>query len=389
MFQRYRLAEIAKIKSGKRLPAGCDFSTEVTAHPYIRARDIKNGKLLSNDLAYISDETHRKIQRYIISEGDVAITIVANIGDVGFCDKRLSGANLTENAVRLTDFTNAADGRYLSYYLSQPFMKQYMELLAAGAAQAKLGIYKIEKIAISLPPLPTQRKIAKVLSAYDDLIENNTKRIRILERMAEELYKEWFVRFRFPGHEKAKFVNGLPEGWRKGALKEICEFKRGNNITSAEMIAGDIPVISAGLGLSGFHNRANVSGVSITMSSSGANAGYIAIHYSDIWAADCSYVSSTNTKNIYYAYELLNNLRVTITNYQMGSAQPHVYPRDVNRIKLIVPSLDIVGKANNILAKIHGEIDCYQRQNALLARQRDLLLPRLMSGKLSVEGVVE
>ena len=122
--------------------------------------------------------------------------------------------------------------------------------------------------------------MASILSKYDTLRENNTKRIRILEKMAENLYKEWFVRFRFPGHENVKMVNGLPNGWKKGALSDVCEFKRGKNITSSEMKDGTIPVISAGITPSGFHSHANVYGISVTMSSSGANAGYIAVHYS-------------------------------------------------------------------------------------------------------------
>lgn len=229
-----------------------------------------------------------------------------------------------------------------------------------------------------------QEKIGKILLTYDSLIENNTMRIRLLEKMAENLYKEWFVRFRFPGHENVKMVNGLPNGWKKGALSDVCEFKRGKNITSSEMKDGTIPVISAGITPSGFHSHANVYGISVTMSSSGANAGYIAVHYSDIWAADCSYTEEASTPCIYYVYELLNNIRSIINNFQRGAAQPHVYPKDINRIKMIIPSEDIRKKANEKIGVIHRHIDNLQRQNSLLARQRDLLLPRLMSGKLEV-----
>lgn len=150
------------------------------------------------------------------------------------------------------------------------------------------------------------------------------------------------------------------------------------------MMEGIVPVISAGLEPSGFHNVANVNGVSVTMSSSGANAGYISVHYSGIWAADCSYIEESSTPYIYYVYELLNNIRGVISNFQRGAAQPHVYPKDINRIKLIIPSEDLRKKANDRLEVIHKQIDNLLHQNTLLARQRDLLLPRLMSGKLEV-----
>ena len=150
------------------------------------------------------------------------------------------------------------------------------------------------------------------------------------------------------------------------------------------MCEGAIPVISAGVDVSGYHNSSNVKGVSVTMSSSGANAGFIRIHYSDIWAADCSYIEESTTPNIFYVYELLNNIRTIITNFQRGAAQPHVYPKDINRIKLIIPEINIIEDANKKLEKIHQEINKLQQQSVILARQRDLLLPRLMSGKLEV-----
>lgn len=152
------------------------------------------------------------------------------------------------------------------------------------------------------------------------------------------------------------------------------------------MCDGVIQVISAGITPSGYHDKANVHGVSVTMSSSGANAGYISIHYDDIWAADCSYISEKETEDIYYVYELLNNIRQVINNFQIGAAQPHVYPKDINRNKTCVPPKELRIKANANLSKIHKEINKLYKQNQLLTHQRDLLLPRLMSGKLEVKS---
>lgn len=247
---------------------------------------------------------------------------------------------------------------------------------AGGAAQPLITQGGISRIPTSLPPLPTQRAIAEKLGRYDALIENNTRRIAILEAKAEQLYKEWFVRRREIGDVG---------GWHKGKLGDVCYLKRGKNITSSEMKPGNIPVIAAGLEPSGYHDNANVHGVSITMSSSGANAGFIGIHYSDIWAADCAYASEGDTPNIYFAYEVLNNLRPVIDNFKMGAAQPHVYPKHINAIKIEVPPEGLMAEANNRLATIHRMIANLQRQNALLAKERDLLLPRLMSGKLEVK----
>ena len=279
------------------------------------------------------------------------------------------------------------DNDFVYYFLKQSYIRNLAANSMTGASGRQRADLKfIKKIKFDLPTLPIQQKIASTLSAYDRLIENNTRRIRLLEQMAENLYKEWFVRFRFPEHEKVEMVNGLPKGWKINSLKEICEFKRGRNITSAEMCDGVIQVISAGIIPSGYHDKANVHGVSVTMSSSGANAGYISIHYDDIWAADCSYISEKETEDIYYVYELLNNIRQVINNFQIGAAQPHVYPKDINRIKTCVPPKELRIKANANLSKIHKEIHKLYKQNQLLTRQRDLLLPRLMSGKLEVKS---
>ena len=225
-WEEVKIIDICKIKGGKRLPKGHALIDLPTSHPYIKGRDIKYGEINTKNLQYLSDTTYDKIKRFTVKKDDVCITIVANIGDVGIVPECLNGANLTENAVKLTNFKKEVFPAFLTYLLSNKFYKEYMELLSAGAAQSKLGIYKIESIKLSLPSFPIQKKIAAVLSAYDDLIENNNRRIAILEKMAEEIYREWFVRMRFPGHEKVKFHKGVPDGWvvtkfRTPYLREI------------------------------------------------------------------------------------------------------------------------------------------------------------------------
>ena len=394
----YKLEELCDIKSGKRLPANCDFSPVVTDFPYIRARDIKGGKISVDDLVYIEQDVQAKISKYIIETGDIAITIVgASVGDIGFADEVVHGYNLTENAVRLTQFNDKVYNKYLFYTLFQRQYRAYMQLIAGAAAQPKLGIYKIRNIRVELPDRDIQVKISSILSTYDDLIENNNKRIKILEKMAENLYKEWFVRFRFPGHENVKMKEGSPcgwvlsssqtsmhrpETWHFGMFAELNRFVRGKNITSAEMNNGDIPVISAGIEQSGYHDQCNVRGSSITISSSGANAGYLKYHQSDIWAADCSYCQ--DKKKLWFLYNALNFLQPVIRNLQIGAAQPHVYPKHINKINTIIPDDKIINAYCTQVGPIYQQIFSLREKNKNLTKQRDLLLPRLMSGKLEV-----
>lgn len=357
--------------------------------PFLSYKDVFNNYYAPEKLNTLVNSTEKDRQKCSVKRGDVFLTRTSETTDeLGMsCVALKDYENATFNGFtkRLRPLTEEIVPEYAAYFFRSSYFRAQCQSLASLITRASLNDGMIRRFKIRFPKeKKCQEKIGKILLTYDSLIENNTKRIFILEKMAENLYKEWFVRFRFPGHENVKMVNGLPNGWKKGSLSDVCEFKRGKNITSSKMKDGTIPVISAGITPSGFHSHANVYGISVTMSSSGANAGYIAVHYSDIWAADCSYIEEASTPYIYYVYELLNNIRSIINNFQRGAAQPHVYPKDINRIKMIIPSEDIRKKANEKIGVIHRHIDNLQRQNSLLARQRDLLLPRLMSGKLEV-----
>ena len=375
----------SKIGSGST-PSGGKEAYQGGGYKLIRSQNVHDLAFCWDGLAEINEVQAIKLKNVTVEANDVLLNITGDsVARSCIVPSEILPARVNQHVAIIRPNPNILDSYYLLSYLQ--VNQQYLLALAStGATRNALTKRMIEKLTIPLMPLPAQRKIASILSSYDSLIENNTKRIRLLEQMAENLYKEWFVRFRFPGHENTEFVDGLPKGWEKDKLESICKFERGKNITSGEMKEGNIPVIAAGVAPSGFHNQANVHGTSITMSSSGANAGFIAIHYGDIWAADCSYISETSTKNIFYIYQLLDNLRVVITNMQRGAAQPHVYAKDINNLKICIPSKELRKAANDRLSAIHKQIYYLQQQSALLTCQRDLLLPRLMSGKLEVKS---
>ena len=285
------------------------------------------------------------------------------------------------------------DSRFLSYALTALDLNR----LSGQAAQPGLAVSMLKKQKIELPSSKNQFKIAEIISIYDKLIENNIKRIRLLEQMAENLYKEWFVRFRFPEYEDVEFEEKKPRGWQVGTedkkhfaptifrydkLGTIGSFVRGKNITAAQMIEGNIPVISAGLKPSGYHNQANVLGENLTISASGANAGYLQYNLNDIWAADCSYYQDNTT--IWFVYNTLKYLQPVISNLQCGAAQPHVYPKNINRLYILIPTEELIHKYNDSVKPYYDEIKVLNQYNQLLTQQRDMLLPRLMSGKLEV-----
>ena len=393
-FNTYKLSEICDVKSGKRLPVGSNFSDEITDYPYIRARDIKNGKIDSSSLAYIDENLHKKLKKYIINEGDIALTVVANIGDVGYCEKELDGVNLTENAIRLTNFKNNIDSKYLTYFLSQPFSKLYMEGLAAGAAQSKLGIYKVNKIKVLIPNLDFQKRIVSIISNYDQLIENNNKRIKILEDMAESLYKEWFVRFRFPGYETAEFENGIPKGWIVGNLLDIMllhDSKR-KPISSLERSQKEklYPYYGAAE-LMDYIDDYLFDGRYLLMGEDGSvitSEGYPVLQFIEgkFWVNNHAHViSGTTNYSINFIYSLLKKL--SINDIVTGAAQPKISIGRMKKKKILIPNLEMVKKYSDVVEPIFNDIFKIKNINQLLIRQRDALLPRLMSGKIDVENM--
>ena len=244
-----------------------------------------------------------------------------------------------------------------------------------------------------------QKKIAAILSNYDDLIENNNQRIRLLEEMAAEIYKEWFVRLRFTGYKTANFfdkdgnevphgtVGALPEGWGNGTLGDIVEIRKGKNITKSTVVEGDVPVVAGGLSPAYYHNQSNTTSPTITVSASGANAGFVNLYYEDIWASDCSFIDLKMTEYLFFIYSILSVRQKEVYHLQKGSAQPHVYPKDLMTLKMKIPSLEIIEKFENIVSPFYKDIGVLKAKNQTLQETRDLLLPRLISGKLNVENI--
>ena len=232
------IGEIADVKGGKRLPKGTTIQDEPTAHPYIRVVDFTDDGIDRTNIKYITSSTYEKIKRYTISCEDIYISIAGTIGRVGIVPQYLSGANLTENAAKITNIDKSFDRRFLVYYLRSPQGKAEITSKIVGTSQPKLALFRIKEIKVPKVSLTTQRKIAAILSAYDDLIENNTRRIKIMEEMAQLIYREWFVKFRFPGHEKVRMVDSelgpIPEGWEVYSYKELVDLCIGGDWGSEE-----------------------------------------------------------------------------------------------------------------------------------------------------------
>ena len=227
---------------------------------------------------------------------------------------------------------------YLALFVSQDEFARYCNFLSSGSAREYCRFANISQIKISLPSIEEQRKIVHDYKVVKD-------RIELLKKINENLEKQAYNIYDSEVKDSTIYCK----------IEDIGTFVRGKNITSEEMVAGEYDVISAGINPSGCHNEYNVKGPSITISGSGVNAGFFSIHSENIWAADCSYCNNTNY--LFFLFCSLQRVKDKIEILKDGhSAQPHVYPKDVNIIE--IPSLEAshINKLESILQKIYTAI---------------------------------
>ena len=207
-----------------------------------------------------------------------------------------------------------------------------------------------------------------------------------MEEQAKAIFKSWFIDFE--PFKDGKFVDSelgkIPEGWRICPLEELGKFKRGKTIVAKDTKNGIIPVVAGGIEPAYYHNVANTKGPVITVSASGANAGYLRLYYQDVWASDCSFLDSSN-ENLLWIYSFLSNNRNILRHAQTGAVQPHVKPSDINSILLCIPPHGFINNFQNTVSPLFKSIGLLQQETEKLQKTRDDLLPKLMSGEINVE----
>lgn len=289
------------------------------------------------------------------------------------------GKYWVNNHAHIVKNNNNSDLYYICYLLNNSDIAGYI----TGSAQPKLSQGNLNKIKIALPSLPIQQKIASILSTYDTLIENNNRRIRLLEQMAENLYKEWFVRFRFPGHEKLE--NGLPKEWTIKRVKDCVErlpFGRTYKVKELYKEGKVIVVDQSTSDYLGYHNDVPAHYASfespIILFGDHSCKFYLMTRDFSLGENIIPFKSKDkNQVNEYYLFFATHNLIKT-----------EEYKRHWGRfssMKIVIPKIELQQKFNKLIREYEKMKRYMYSQNILLTRQRDLLLPRLMSGKLEVK----
>ena len=206
-----------------------------------------------------------------------------------------------------------------------------------------------------------------------------------LEQQAQALFKSWFVDFE--PFQDGEFVDSelgrIPKGWRVGKLGELATFKRGKTIVSKDAIKGHIPVVAGGMEPAYYHNQSNTLAPVVTISASGANAGFMRMYHVDVWASDCSFIDK-NSKNIYWVYCYLSINAKLLRHAQTGAVQPHVKASDVNDFDVVIPPQQLIDKFQNVVTLFFDTKGNNEFENTRLTTLRDTILPKLMSGKISI-----
>lgn len=381
-WKEIRLGDLCTFMSRGITPQYVDVGT-----PVINQKCIRNNNV---DLSLCKfTDTRQKIKKEkYVEYGDILInsTGTGTLGRVAIYKHHLDNIS-ADGHVTILHTNSNVNSAYLGYYLHS--VEPLIESLGRGSTnQMELSLTDLKTIKIVLPPLDTQTRIANILSSYDDLIENNNRRIALLEKAAQELYKEWFVRFRFPGYENAKFENGLPEGWQVRRVGDISKIGSGGDApkdySPVRTPEYSVPIFSNGItndGLYGFAKKGTKKAKSITISARGT-VGFTCLRFEPYLPIVRLLSIEPDNKDIdvYYLYYNLRN--DIIDGY--GTSQQQITIPFFSKKKIIIPSMALQNQYAAIVEEIYNQINKLKDMNNNLVKQRDLLLPRLMSGKLEV-----
>ena len=386
------MSEWKKVKLGdicERVTSGGTPKANVSSYyfppiiPWLKTKEVNYCRITETE-NFISEEGLNNSSAKLIAPNSVIIAMYGQGDTAGRVAINKIPLTTNQACCNLTIDESKADYEFIYYQLCTLYNK--MVSLKAGAAQPNLNARIIKNLEVLLPSLPTQHRIATILSRYDSLIENYQKQIKLLEEAAQRLYKEWFVDLHFPGHENTKIVDGVPEGWEKKKLVEIAELKAGGDkpeIVSAKRTKEcSVPIFSNGTtneGLYGYTNLPVILEQSVTISARGS-VGYTVFRRTPF--VPIVRLISVTPHNIYVGY-IFYCLKSTTLDSN-GAAQQQITIPMIRNKEITIPSKGILELFESQTEPIFNQIDILKELIRLLTEARDRLLPKLMSGEIEI-----
>lgn len=414
VWKSYELGELVKVKGGKRLPKGKSLQVTQNTHPYIRVSAMGNRIIDRSKLQYVPDNIFTSIARYIVSEGDIILSIVGTIGLISQISSELDNASLTENCIKFTDYKGVLR-EYLYYYLISDFCQDEIKSKTVGTTQPKLPLYNINSLQIKVPPFLTQRRIAEILSALDDKIELNRQTNATLEAIAQVIFKEWFVDFNYPGTTGEMVESELgpiPYGWRVGKLGDICKLIKGVSYSSDELQQSNKALVTlksinrgGGFNSNGFKEYTGkykpsqcldemdliFAQTDITQNADVIGSPAIVenpFDYEKLIASldivKCIPTNEMPSSQALFYFLQRQEFKDYCLSQTNGSTVLHLRSSEVPNYQMIIPSSDILRTFDDIVTSFTRYNLDNNRQNRILSELRDTLLPKLMSGEVEV-----
>ncbi len=399
-----QLFEIIDGDRGKNYPGDSDFFDEGYCL-FLNAGNVTKSGWSFESNSFIAKEKDEQLRKGRVNRGDTVFTTRGTVGNAAYYGDKVPFDNIRINSgmVILRPKDEAiVDNEFIYYLVTSPLAKKTIELYCSGSAQPQLPIKDFVKIKYDLPSIAKQRQIVSVLNSFDNLIEVNNKRIKVLEQMAENLFKEWFVRFRFPGHESVPFENGLPKGWKPCRFSSIANIMSGGTPSTEheEYYGGDIPfytpkdsvdhlfVFDTTLkltedGLS--HCNSQLYPKDTIMITARGTVGNLNLLATPMAMNQSCYALNSNViRSQYFLFYMIKREVLKLKKMASGGVFDTIIVNTFDHIKVLLPTNEVVESFDKAVSPIIGQIFNVMEANQNLIKQRDLLLPRLMSGKLEV-----
>jgi type I restriction enzyme S subunit len=392
-----------------KLQDACEFIVDCLHHtapiqeegfPSIRTPNIGKGRLLLDGVNRVSEETYAIwTQRAVPEAGDLILAREAPAGNVAII-KEGQKVCLGQRTVHLRPNNKVVDPDFLCYFLLAPIQQGKLLAGETGATAKHVNMADIRRLELSnLPDLQLQKKAGALIAAYDDLIENNSRRMALLEDSARQLYREWFVRLRFPGHEHTPIVEGVPQGWERKLLGDLCSEVR--DMVLPEALEPDTPYIGLehiprrSISLNDWGTVEEVTSSKCRFKTGEIIFGKIRPYFHKVGVAFVDGVTSSDAIVVRPADETVHGLVlmtissdefVAVTAQQMkeGSKMPRADWKQMKAFSVPVPPPGLLKSFDDLIQPIVEQLRSLSFANQKLRQARDLLLPRLMNGELAV-----
>lgn len=354
-------------------------------YKFVNVMDVfRNDILTESKIIGRVQVTDKQLEGYQLKYGDVLFNRTSETFDeIAIAAIYLDNAIATFGGfvIRARPKGNQIDPAYSVFLFQSKSYRSQVVKLGQGAIRANIGQKDLARVCILVPPLAEQKKIAQILSTWDKAISVTEKLLTNSQQQKKALMQQLLT-----GQKRLLDENGVRFSgeWRNSTLSMFCNIAKGKALSASDLEVGDFPVIAGGKSSPYSHSDYTHENV-VTVSASGAYAGYISYHNYKIWASDCSVVSAKADNLIDYFYQLLLSLQDKIYSLQSGGAQPHIYPKDLNSIPLWVPCVKEQQKIATVLSAADAEISTLEKKLACLRDEKKALMQQLLTGKRRVK----